>query len=117
MMKNLVQADETITMDELVETLSMEVFEEGTDLFKITQSYIGKGKCVHLVRLLDVDDEDEVIIFNDPDGIIKSNHLTLSGFLKSSLKRISRYLSVDTLKSCYKLQFETGFVMIEPLIS
>jgi hypothetical protein len=117
LLKGKVQAEEMITIEEMTEALNCEVWKEGTELFKITQSFVKRGRSTYLIRYPEIEEDLDMVMFNDPDSIIEGNRLVLNGFLKSSVERVSRFKSEDTNKYQYKIQLSDGHVLIEPLLS
>ena len=113
----LAQKEEMISMEDLVDELEFQSWEEGTELFKITESFIKKEKSTYLVRYLKAEVEAGMIFMSDLDKIIQNNKLVVSGFLKECVRYVSRYISKETDMYCYKMQFQDGHVVIEPILS
>lgn len=119
LIKNQIQKEQKITLQTLLEELSNQIYQEGIELHKVTQSFLGKPKRTFLVRYLEgeVDNASGMVFFDDTDSILSENLYALKGFLISSVKRVSKLKSDDTDMDSYKIQFETGYVLIESFIS
>lgn len=115
-MINALANEKRLTINELVESIDMEVHNNGATLFKITESFPKKGRCIYLVREVEVEEEDGIILFHDRDDVIFSNHLVTSSFLKSSIINIIKMRTAQDELECYRLLFKNGEVQIQPII-
>lgn len=112
----LLNAEEkAISLEEFINAIFFEVWENGTEFLKVTHDFSKSGKRVFLIRFPEVEEDDDMIFFNDADAVIESNSLVLFGFLKSSVKMVSKFKSEETDMDCYKLYFNDGHVIIEPI--
>ncbi len=115
-MSTLLVNEKELTIDEFVESLVMEDSNNGATLFKITENFQNHEKKVYLVRTIEVEEEDGVILFYDGDGVIESNRLVIGNLMRSCIKKVSTYHQDEEILDCYKLYFNDGECTIQPLI-
>ncbi|MDD3172933.1 MAG: hypothetical protein PHF63_04630 [Herbinix sp.] len=115
-MSTLLENEKELTIDEFVESLVMEDCNNGVTLFKITENFQNHEKKVHLIRTIEVEEEDGVILFYDSDGVIVSNRLVIGNLVRSCIQKVSTYHQEDEVLDCYKLYFNDGLIVIQPIV-
>lgn len=115
-MSTLLENEKKLTIDEFVESLVMEDCNNGATLFKITENFQNHDEKVHLIRTIEVEEEDGVILFYDSDDVINSNRLVIGNLMRSCIEKVSTYHQEDEALDCYKLWFNDGFIIVQPLI-
>lgn len=106
--------EEEMTIEDLAECIEMEQ-HNGAILFKIIQCFPGKNEIVNLVQLLTVEDENEIILINDIDNVISSNHLAISAFVKSQIVKIIKFYNEEKELNRYKLVLKNCDIQINPI--
>jgi hypothetical protein len=105
-----------ITIEEMVESIEMLSHVSGANLLKITENFPKKGTSVHLVRVIEVEEEKEILIFRDCDGVIITNSMMISGLLKNSIIKASICHTKDEELDSYMLYLNNGNIVIQPII-
>jgi hypothetical protein len=108
--------ERVLTIDELVESIEMESHVSGANLLKITENFSKNGESVHLVRTIEIEEEKEIIIFQDCDDVIISNHMVISGLMKNSILKATKCHSDEEELDSYKLYLNDGNIVIQPII-
>ena len=108
--------EKEITIEEMIESINNEANDNGTTLLKIIETFPKKGKDIHLVRTIEIETEDEFVMFSDCDEIIESNNLMIMYFLKESIVKVTKCHSDEEELDSYKMVFKDGTVEIQPLI-
>lgn len=108
--------EKVITIEEMVESIEMVSHVSGANLLKITENFPKKGESVHLVRKIEVEEEMEILIFHDCDGVIITNHMFISGLFKNSIINATKCLSKEEELDSYKLYLNNGNIVIQHII-
>jgi hypothetical protein len=114
-MKEL-ENEKILTIEELVESIKMEAHVNGANLLKISENFPKNGETVHLVRTIEIEEENEIMIFHDCDSVIETNNMVIGGFLKTSILKATKCHTDEVELDSYKLYLNDGNIVIQPII-
>lgn len=117
--ENKIQRGQRISLEELAESIELLKYETGMEIFKITESSIKRGKVTYLIRYLQIELEDGIVIGSDLDNILLENMHALSGLVKKSVQKVYKIYANNECDELdyFKIYLSQGFIEIRPILS
>lgn len=104
-----------LSVEDLQEEFQQEVWGKGIEVFKIITFY-NNAKHTFLLRSLELDVEQNIIMFSDLDGLIAENHFFTLSFLKEQIYSIQKVYESEH-SYCYQINLLDKIFKIYPLES
>lgn len=116
--ENRVERGQRISIEEMIDNVEFLKYTEGVEIFKITESFLKRGKVSYLLRYLQIEQEEGIMICSDLDNILQDSVHTLSVLLKKSIQKVYRIYAQneDEEFDYFKLYFGDGYIEIRPLL-
>lgn len=93
--------DTTLMVEELIDGVEYLVLCQGVEVFKVTEVYTNGTKKSYLLRGLEIETENGIVIGSDMDDVLLDQNYVLQGFLADSVATIVHEKKL-TFKICLK---------------